>query len=132
MPFRNIMGFQMDSFLIRTPEGREFLSYPWAIGALAEGELWRKTVTGSRFPAPLMEANQLVYPPKRLPILDREAWREANPRKNCVLWLNEKKTGTRLLDAELRQDMDDLSPLTERTPKGLNRINGGTDLERDD
>lgn len=42
LPFRNIMGSQMDSFLIRTPEGQEYLSYPWPL------KLWRKAGFGVR------------------------------------------------------------------------------------
>lgn len=121
LPFRNFTGIQMDSFLIRTPEGREFLSWPWAIEALAEGELWSEAVNGFRVPTPLSIKNASVYVQKKLPLLDTEAWKVANPRKSCTLWLNEEVSGTRLLNAECSQGVSVMISVKEKTPAGWTR-----------
>lgn len=125
LPFRSIMGFQMDSFLIRTPDGLEFLSYPWAIEALAEGELWGEASNGFRLPASSMRNRTSVYVPKELPLLDTNAWKMANPRKSYMLWLNEEVSGTRLLVAECSHGLSGVMPLKEKTPPGWTRDGGG-------
>ena len=125
LPFRNIMGFQMDSFLIRTPDGLEFLSYSWAIEALAEGELWSEVSNGFRIPASSLGKRPSVYAQKTLPLLDANAWKVANPRKSCMLWLNEKVSGTRLLMAESSQGLSGVTPVKEKTPLGWTRDGGG-------
>lgn len=129
LPFHNVMGFRMDSFLIRTPEGQEFLSMPWAIEALAEGELWCEVLNGIRIPASLLGKKPLVYVQKPLPLLDTMVWKMANPRKSCMLWLNEKVSGTRLLSAESSQGLYGVMPV-EETPPGWIKDDGG-ELEKE-
>lgn len=129
LPFRNIMGSQMDSFLIRTPEGREYLSYPWAIEALAEGGLWCETVNGFRLPTFPSTRVSSSHIDKDLPLLDTETWKLSNPRKSCMLWLNEKVSSIQLLSAECRQGLSDITAVRERTPAGWTRSNDGGQLQ---
>lgn len=124
LPFRNITGSPMDGFLIRTPEGEESLSYPWVIETIAEGELWNETVKGMRLPAALLTAASSNHIPKNLPALGIEAWKTAHPRKGCMLWLNEKSTGARLLDAECRYGQHHVNSAIEKTPAGWTRVDG--------
>ena len=125
LPFRNITGSQKDSFLIRTPEGLEFLSFAWAIEALAEGELWTEVGNGSRIPTSSLREGTSVYIQKPLPLLDTKAWKAANPRKSCMLWLNEGVSGTRLLTAECSHGLSGVKPVKEKTPAGWIRDGGG-------
>lgn len=131
LPFRNIMGTQMDSFLIRTPEGHEFLSYPHVIETLAEGHLWREIGSGFRVPAAVLEARSTIYAEKDLPVCGTEAWKAKYPRRSCMLWQNEQSTGVKLLEAEKREGLSDTTPMREKTPAGWRRINNGSELERD-
>ena len=130
LPFRNIMGSQTDSFMIRTPDGLEFLSYSWAIEAFAEGELWGEVSNGFRVPASFSRNRTSVYVPKVLPLLDTKAWKMANPRKSCMLWLNEEVSGTRLLMAECSHGLSGVMPVKEKTPTGWTRDDGGQ-LQKD-
>jgi hypothetical protein len=129
LPFKNILGGgRLDSFLIRTPEGQEFLSYPWAIEAIAEGEIWAETMAGYRLPA--SATHYAAYVPKPLPLLDSVAWRALNPRKSCLLWYNEKLCGSRLLIAGRRQGFSGIVPPREATPAGWGRIRDGAQLQK--
>ena len=130
LPFRNIMGSQKDSFLIRTPESLELLSYSWAIEAVAEGELWSEVDNGSRISTSSLREGISVYIPKRLPLLETNAWKAANPRKSCMLWLNEEVSGTRLLTAERSHGLFGVTPVKEKTPAGWTRGAGGQ-LQKD-
>ena len=130
LPFRNITGFQMDSFMIRTPDGDEFLSFSWAIEALAEGELWGEVSDGFRFPTSILRNRNSVYVPEKLPLLDTDAWKAVKSRKGCMLWLNERNSGTRLLTAERSQGLSGVTPLKERIPLGWTRDEGGQ-LQKD-
>ena len=125
LPFRNIMGSQNDSFLIRTPESLEFLSYSWAIEALAEGEFWTEVGNGSRLPTSSLRGRTSIYIQKSLPLLDTNAWKAANPRKSCTLWLNEEVSGTRLLTAECSHGLSGVMPVKEKVPAGWTRDGGG-------
>ena len=131
LPFCNVLGFPSDGFLIRILEGQELLSYIWYIEALAEGELWKETIAGSRLPASMIKAHHSLHVPRSLPVFDREAWAKTHPRKSCSLWYHEEMCGARLLDAECRQDLYDVSTLRERTPTGWTRIGVTGDLVRE-
>ncbi len=119
---------RLDSFLIRTPEGQEFLSYPWAIEAIAEGEIWVETMAGYRLPASATHCTAYVQKP--LPLLDSVAWRALNPRKSCLLWYNENLCGSRLLIAGRRQGFSGIVPPREATPAGWGRIRDGAQLQK--
>lgn len=132
LPFRNPMGSQMDSFLIRTLEGQEFLSYSWAIEALAEGQIWKETREGYRLPATLLATDSTIYAAKSLPLKSTEEWKANNPRNLCRLWANEEACQIRLLYAEKREGLADMTQIKEKTPAGWHRIFQGSDLEKDE
>ena len=119
------MGSQKDSLLIPTPDGLEFLSYSWAIEALAEGEFRSEVSNGFRIPASFLRNRTFVYVPKSLPLLDTNAWKVANPRKSCMLWLNEEVSGTRLLIAECSHGLSEVTPGKEKTLPRWTRDGGG-------
>ncbi|KAA6411221.1 MAG: hypothetical protein FRX48_04501 [Lasallia pustulata] len=132
LPFRNIMGSQRDSFLIRTSEGDELLSYSWVIETLAEGQMWKETVKGFRLPAVVLKANSTFYTEKALPVYGTEVWKAKYPRKSCTLWCNEQLAGVKLLEAERREGLTDNTPVREKTPVEWRRINNGSDLTHEE
>jgi hypothetical protein len=117
-----------DSWFLHPDDGQEIMSFPWALISVAEGEVWRTMVGGARLPAAL-----LVQKDKRTftsmcieenpQIRASSNWREEHPRKMCLLWLNERITGMRLLEAERRDGPNFLSqsPIIEKTPQGWRR-----------
>lgn len=66
------------------------------------------------------------YEAEEMSLPGAEAWKEKHPRKSCGLWLNERKTGQRLLDAVEQTGVEEEMALTEATPEGW--IRGGGDL----
>ncbi|MCJ1365606.1 hypothetical protein MMC16_004731 [Acarospora aff. strigata] len=132
LPFRNITDSQRDSYLIRTLEGQEIFSYAWAIQALAEGPTWRETTDGYRLPATLLGTESTIYVVKSLPFRSTEEWKANNPRRHCTLWSNETICECRLLDAERREGLTDLTRIREKTPAGWHRVCNGSDLEQDE
>ena len=133
VPFRNIRAFDKDSILARTPEGQEVLSYEWAVEALAEGEAWRETLGGSRFPAAWLATDDFRrdgFVPRPLPTISVDSYRAQFPKRMCHLWANERKTGRRLLNAVEREGLVDASSLPEMTPPGWSRDENG-DLNPD-
>ena len=130
LPFRNIVGPQKDGFLIRTPESLELLSYSWAIEALAEGELWSEVGNGFRIPTSSLRERISVYIPKSLPLRETNAWKAANPKNNCMLWLNEEISDTRLLTAERSHGLFGVMPVKEKTPAGWTKGDDGL-LQKD-
>ncbi|KAG9233191.1 hypothetical protein BJ875DRAFT_464803 [Amylocarpus encephaloides] len=119
------------SCLLRTLDGRELMGNPAAIMQIAEGELWRSSIDGSRIPASLLQKESKgfvakLFVPEVVPpeiLRTSEEWREEYPKRACTLWMNEKVTGMRLLDAEERGRSDVFSPqpVVERTPRGWQR-----------
>ncbi len=102
-PYRNIMGFEMDTLLIRTPEGQEHISYPWVIEALAEGGLWGETVDGFRLPTNKSTIMASDYIPNDMALLNTKAWKFLDPEKSCMLWLNEEVSSPQRLSAKYQQ-----------------------------
>lgn len=130
IPFRNILGLERDSVLTRTPEVHEAFSYQWAVEELAEARMWKETWSGCRMPAATIAAGYLQREDcweKPLPIESVEAFKIRHPRKSCRLWVNERKTGLRLLHAFERQGLVDTSPVRQITPSGWRR--DGEELE---
>ncbi len=121
LPFRNPVGSQRDTFLIRTLEGQEFLSYSWAIEALVENQTWKESREGHRFPATLLAPGSSIYAAKSLPLESTEELKAENPRKSCRLWSNEEARQSRLLHAEMRDGLTDMTQIRERTPAGWHR-----------
>lgn len=83
-----------------------------------EGRLWRTLTTGTRLPADAAKVSQI--PLRKEMVWPETEWREKYPRKSCLLWVNERKTGMRLVECEERHDFD-LRGLVEETPDGWHR-----------
>lgn len=123
IPFRDI-ALDKESKLTRTPEGREILSYGWAIEAVIECETWIDVVGGFRFPAALLateEFHRHGYLTKPLPVESVESYHARFPRRSCDVWAHERETGMRLLDPVEREGLMDTSPVVEMTPSGWRR-----------
>jgi hypothetical protein len=131
IPFRNICAVDPDAYLTRTADGRELLSFLWAIEALAEGETWVEMREGVRVPAAAAAAAATVagigvgglrWGAKRaLPLRSAQEYHERFPRRSCALWANERKTGITLLGATQRDGLIDTTPLREQIPPGWRR-----------
>ncbi len=139
IPFRSIRPTDVDAYLARTPDGRELLACMWAVEALAEGETWVELRDGVRVPAAAgalvtaganggggaaaaaagtAAAARLRWRPvkRALPLLSAQEYRARYPRRSCALWVNERKTGRRLLGAVQRDGLVDTAPLREHVP----------------
>ena len=130
IPFRNILAHDRDSILTRTPEMGEVFTFTWGVEQIAEAQTWKETFSGCRFPAATIATGFLQREDcraKPLPIESVEAFKIRRPKKSCLLWLNEWKTGRRLLDFVEREGLVDTSPVREITPSGW--IRDGGDLE---
>ncbi|KAI1932908.1 hypothetical protein LOZ65_000515 [Ophidiomyces ophidiicola] len=115
-----------DGWLLRTQTGQDILSFSWALRDFAEGEAWRDTIGGGRFPAEVLRRGQFfstICVEKKLPILSQEMFKDLYPRKSCDLWTNEQTAGKALLIPETRTGETYLSrtPLSEATPSGFVR-----------
>jgi hypothetical protein len=86
---------------------------------------------GYRLPATLLRKEHTLYAVKHLPFETRESWEAEYPRRGCPLWDNETKTGRRLLHAERREGLKDVTPVREETPAGWHRFCLGWQVERD-
>lgn len=128
IPYEMMKGFDKDSWLwlTRTPEGLEVFSHLWAIEILAEGETWKETHTGSRFPSVMLARQEyrdgVRYIVKNLPFTTAETYRSLAPRQLCRLWYHEEMTGMPLLWATERNGLVDTTPLKELTPPGWKRL----------
>ncbi|KAJ8070644.1 hypothetical protein OCU04_001015 [Sclerotinia nivalis] len=122
MPFVNIAPFQPDGVLMRTQDKDIIASLP-ALQTFAEEELWKATSPESfMLPAQLLE--DWGYIADELPLLGVNEWKAKYPRKSCLLWINEQKTGQRLLDAVGRIGVVDAVIVKEATPEGWERVGG--------
>lgn len=63
-------------------------------------------------------------------IWTEEQWRQMYPRSMAILWGNERRTGMRLIDAEVRQDAE-LNRVVQHTPKGWHKLSLTNQLEKD-
>ena len=120
IPIRGIVNEQ-DSFLIRTPELHEVLSFQWAVEELVEAQTWKETLGGYRIPAAMIGIGCFQREDcweKPLPLMSVEDYKIRYPRKSCLLWGNERKTGLRLLYAFERQGILDTSLVKGITPSG--------------
>lgn len=136
IPVCKIGGFDLqDDLLARLPNEHEYIGHPSAIEDLAEGEMWTESIGGARAPAALATKRDSMLPKKTLLAQDTVSWKASHPRKSCMLWVNEKASGIRLLDPECRQGLQDITsanvaPVTEKTPAGWRRISNGERLEK--
>ena len=122
IPFRNILGGEKNAILTRTPEVPDVLSFQWVVEDLVEAQTWKETFSGCRLPAATMATGYFQRREdcwaKPLPIESVEAFKIRRPLASCHLWVNERKTGLRLLDAVERQGLVDTSPVRQITPSG--------------
>ena len=132
LPFRNIIGMRSnDGYLVRTFDDQEIFTYPWVVDALVEDKFWAETKDGYRLPAMLLGTESTLYAVDHMPIQSTGEWKVKYPRIGCGLWSNERMTESRLLQAERREGLKDVTPIKEKTPPGFHRIYEGSDLERD-
>lgn len=110
-----------DTILTRTPEGHDFISPRWGVDNLAEAHTWEETMGGCRMPAKMIETDSFWrddYRKQQLSIESVEAFKIRRPDKTCPLWVNEEKSGLRLLDVFEREGLIEAWPLREITPPG--------------
>ncbi|MCJ1321955.1 hypothetical protein MMC15_007300 [Xylographa vitiligo] len=94
-----------DIYLVRTPDGGEYVSPIAAIGQIAEGELWQETTTGIRLPYAVWAAQKArTYGRtlKRPPYERSRDWKARNPEVSYTPWRDEIVAGMKFLDAERR------------------------------
>ncbi|KAH6632977.1 hypothetical protein C7974DRAFT_308788 [Boeremia exigua] len=129
------------SHVLRRQDGTEVMTVPANIEAIAEGQLWREVRGGARLPAAVLADARAGKPSfavgceeKPLAYLKTSAqWREDNPKKKLMTWVNEEKTGIRLVDAEVRSGKDEylsLEQISEITPEGWRRVGMNDMLEK--
>ncbi|KAI8721266.1 hypothetical protein NCS52_00573800 [Fusarium sp. LHS14.1] len=86
---------------------------------LAAGHPWRTLTTGPKLPA-TVDPNLPRVSDEELGMLSEAQWKKKYPRKMSILWLNEEKTGMRLIDAEEREGSE-MRGAVEMTPSGFVR-----------
>lgn len=129
------------SYVLRPHDGMEVMSVPANIEAIAEGQLWREVRGGARLPAAVLadacagkpsfavgcEEKPLAY------LKTSTQWREDNPGKKLMTWINEEKMGIELVGAEVRRGKDEfvsLEMVKEITPEGWRRVGMNDALEK--
>ncbi|KAJ9270597.1 hypothetical protein DTO212C5_3386 [Paecilomyces variotii] len=127
IPYHPVKGHDDGSllYLIRTPDNREVLAEKWAIESLAEGEMWKETLAGTKVPSALLIGQDDPAfegrVEKPLPTMSVAAYRSRTPHSTCCLWHNEEKTGTRLLSAIESDGVIEKHQVVELTPPGWRR-----------
>jgi hypothetical protein len=116
------------NMMLRARDGEEFMSTRATIALLAEGQVWKESVDGLRLPAPFFLGGNSPYTAKPLHFLTVAEWKELNPNKSCSLFVNEKKTGCRLVDATVFEGLGEHASLREDTPEGFVRHEEKSDL----
>ncbi|KAI1153667.1 hypothetical protein F4825DRAFT_473907 [Nemania diffusa] len=104
-------------FLIRMPaeeNGEDLLTTRQDAASIVEGHAWMAATNGARLPAMLMANYQL--PRQSCNVQARAEW-SANNKHSTQLWVNENKTGVRLLDGEMGALLED-RPAVFRIPEG--------------
>lgn len=128
LPLVRILWGEGCNMMLRTRDGKESISDRTTIPLLAEGETWKETTDGLRLPASFFLGKNSPCTAKPLHVLTVDEWKEQNPKKSCPLWVNEKMTGCRLIDATVFEGLGTHGPLQEATPKGFVRGEEETDL----
>lgn len=120
-PITNFVPLNADQFAwyIRVDGGTFVTVHLRPLYDLASGCLWRTLTTGSKLPA-AVNPHAARVPDEELGIFTEAQWRERHPRDAPILWLNEKKTGMRLIDAE-EWEGSEMRNLVEMTPGGYVR-----------
>lgn len=114
---------------------------PVEIEAVAEGRLWRDVFGGARLPAAVLAdahvgkasfAVGCVEKPLQL-LKSSEQWRQENPNKKIMTWVNENNLGIQLVSAEVRGGQDrylSLDMVEELTSEGWVRVGMNDALEK--
>lgn len=145
VPIRQVWTGEIpDGWVIRLPDGREFLGTSARVQALAadEKENWLDLWDGTRLPrrvviagednrsgADEMQTSILAelcggfsgVRPENPSLKTREEWQKAYPRKSALHWKKEDTSGQRIISAEKRVGRDDYTSLrliSEVIPKG--------------
>ncbi len=129
------------SWVLRLFDGTEVMSVPANVEAVAEGQLWREVQGGSRLPAAVLEdarvgRGSFAVGCKEKPLAYLKTstqWREDNPGKKLMTWINEENMGIRLVSAEVRNGKNEylsLEMVKELTPKGWKRVGMNDVLEK--
>jgi hypothetical protein len=130
------------SQILRLPDGREIMSTPAGLEAVAEGQLWVSCRGGARLARQVVKDSRDGRPSFAQGCVEKEIeylkssdeWRAENPWKKCITWINEEETGVTLMRAVERSGDDWLSLglLREDTPAGWRRVDNGLNdtLER--
>lgn len=123
-PVKNHDDFSL-LYLARMPDNTEVLAEKWVIESLAEDQIWKTTLGGTRIPSTLLvNQDDLAFEgriEKPLPTMSVAAYRSMAPYSTCCLWHNEEKTGTRLLSAIESDGVLERHPVIELTPPGWRR-----------
>jgi hypothetical protein len=131
LPFHDILPFEDGNTIIRLADGQELISSRAAIQDLAEGRVWKDSTDGVRLPAVMyLGEGAADYVAKEEALLTVEAWKEGHPKKTCILWLNERKTGLQLLRPAVLDGVTEKPVVQEDTPVGW--LRDGTDLDPED
>ncbi|KAI0540487.1 hypothetical protein GGR58DRAFT_499064 [Xylaria digitata] len=93
---------------------------------LVEGHAWITATNGARLPATVMAKYRL---PRQHCITQTRAEWSASSKISTMLWVNERVTGMRLLDAETGGLLEN-RPANFRKPEGWRRDPSGLGLER--
>ena len=116
-----------EDLLTRTPEGHDVLSSRSGAENAAEAHTWQETVGGCRIPA-LMTATEHLQR-EVLPFESEQAYKLRCPEISFSLWVNEEKTGQRLLHAFESQGLIHSPDVNEITPNGWIRNGNNWRLE---
>jgi hypothetical protein len=132
LPHRGFWRMTMTNppWIIRLPDNCELIAQPSVFEAIAEGQLWRDIIDGTRLPAVILadrRADKASFAvgcvEKGLTLQTSPQWRE-DRTSSTSHWKNEKVAGMQLLYAEERKGKDEylvLRPIQEITPPGWKR-----------
>lgn len=109
-----------ERLITRTPEGEWIMTSPRAHVFIAEAQTWKETITGSRLPG--AELGTVKEHAVKSSATSLSEHREKICFKgSCNFWSEERKTGMRLIRAEEREGLEDMSPVREMTPSDWKR-----------
>ena len=120
-PFVRTMWGAGCNIWLRARDGEEVMATRATISLLAEGLPWKESIDGLRLPASFFLGEDSPYTVKPLHTATVAEYKARNPTRFCKLWVNEEKTGCRLVDSETFEGLGEHAPLREDTPEGFVR-----------
>lgn len=121
-----------EHLLLRAPEGHDVICSRTEAENLAEAQTWQETFSECRMPAATdtddFQRDQHGWA-KPLSAESIETFKLRSPAVHCQLWVNEEKTGQRLLHAFEYPGLIDRPAANEITPNGWIRIGEELELE---